>query len=284
MRTAAVFALFPILAFAQQPQTRVPITPAARQAAQLVGVAPLIAQLEALPAPATGPDATLLRQRILEAVVSASLDVDAVTSGIQNEWSGLFQVAARIRVERDKSVNRLALAGAIVGIGGGIISNALQLGTATITAGNAVGVAAGTVATVVFGLSLHAQKGPQYNVQIAPAMLAPIFGRPTEPGCDYPPVVWTFLNTPPAEGVGPQISWREMLIRQWTEEGRINPANPAKEREKIGFLTAGIEGRRRLSLQDLEDRMAMLNDLRSRVSLMKRDLSALMACVRAIGD
>ena len=255
---------------------------AAKKAASLIDITPLIERLRTTP-PAT-MEALLLRQQILEAVVAASLDVDTVTSEIQNEWSELAGAVSQLRTRRDKSVDRLNLANAVLGYGvSGVLSNAMQISTPLTVPGLAVAVAAGGAGSLVYALGLQARKGPQRQVEIPPAMLAPIFDRPTEPGCEYPPDVWAFLNTPPA-GYGPQLTPRELLICQWAEEGRIQISDPAKARAKIVFLTTGIDGARKLSIRELSDRMAMLTDLSARISLMKRDLAALMAWLRTVGE
>jgi hypothetical protein len=249
MKTAVAFALFSLVLSAQEPQAGAPMPAAAKKAADLIGAAPLIEKLRTTPAASV--EELILRQRILEAVTSASLDVDTVTSEIQNEWSELEAAVEQLQNRRDRSVDRLNVANAVLGDGvSGVLSNAMQISAPLVIPGLAVAVAAGGAGSLVYAMGLHARKGPERRVEVAPAMLAAIFGRPTEPGCDYPPDVWAFLNAPP-EGYGPQTTLRELLIGQWAQEGRIDLADPAKARQKIGFLTAAIDGRGKLSIQDL---------------------------------
>jgi hypothetical protein len=281
MRTAAVFAIVSSILSAQNPQPGAPPVPTtAQRTANVIGAAPLLAQLGTA-APAT-LEALALRQQITEAVVSASLDIDTVSAEILNERSELADLLAQFQARRDHDVDRLDATNAVVSYGvSGIVSNALQISSALTIPGLAVAVAAGGAGSLIYALGLRAKSGPTLRVEVAPAMLAPLFGQPSEPGCEYPPEVWAFLNTAP-EGYGPQATWRELLVKQWEQEGRIESPNSPNGRAKIGFLSTSIDGRGKLSIHDIRDRMAMLADLAARVSIMKRDLAALMAWLRTM--
>jgi len=75
------------------------------------------------------------------------------------------------------------------------------------------------------------------------------------------------------------VPWKEELIAEWVKGGRIGPPTSPTSQAKIDRLTSGITNRQRLSIGDLSDRGAMLSDLRSRVSLMHRDLRDLTKAV-----
>jgi len=69
------------------------------------------------------------------------------------------------------------------------------------------------------------------------------------------------------------------LIAEWMQLGRIGPPDAPGSQKKIDLLTSRIAEHKRLSINLLADRSAMLADLRARVSLMNRDLRDLMKAV-----
>jgi hypothetical protein len=103
-------------------------------------------------------------------------------------------------------------------------------------------------------------------------MLAPIFGRKPELRSEYPEDVWTYLNTVPASDPRVHAPWKSDLISEWIRLGRIGPPESPASQSKIDKLTSRIADHKRLSIDLLTDRSAMLLDLRSRLSLMNRDL------------
>jgi hypothetical protein len=71
------------------------------------------------------------------------------------------------------------------------------------------------------------------------------------------------------------------LIKQWTDTGRLEPGDARKAQHKIELLTSSASNQRPLTIDLLNDRAAMLADLRALVGLMKRDLSKLVIALRS---
>ena len=95
----------------------------------------------------------------------------------------------------------------------------------------------------------------------------------------YPEDVWTYLNTTPATDPRVHVPWKSELIAEWIQLGRIGPPDAPASQPKLDKLTSRIADQKRLSIDLLTDRSAMLLDLRSRLSLMNRDLRDLMKSV-----
>ena len=122
--------------------------------------------------------------------------------------------------------------------------------------------------------------GGKEPLRVTPNMLAKIFDRKAEFHSGYPQEVWDYLNAiPPTENV--RETRRAQLLKAWTATGRIDTGNAPKVQEKIELLTSGVSRKKRLTIYLLNDRAAMLSDVRAKVSLMKRDLSKLMLALRA---
>ena len=91
----------------------------------------------------------------------------------------------------------------------------------------------------------------------------------------YPEVVWSYLNSPtPSQ---PNMGTRkEQLVAKWRSEGRIAQDSSPQDERRIESVSSNISQIGRLSIDELTDRVAMLLDVRARVSLMKRGLSEIL--------
>ena len=69
--------------------------------------------------------------------------------------------------------------------------------------------------------------------------------------------------------------------RKWRDEGRMKQGGSSKSESKTDALSGNIAQSRKLSIGELDDRMAMLLDVRVQVSLMKRDLSEILKSLGA---
>ena len=220
-----------------------------------------------------------IRQDILEVVEAGSLDVDSVQAEVNSERARLFELRATLAARRDRSLGLLNVANIITGTGLGIATNALQFSNSTAKVGDNIGIVSGLGSTFLSVIALRRQHGPQQSVGKVPNMLAPLFGRQPELNTYYPPSVLEYLNSMPAsESVN--ASRMDQLMVDWRQSGRIGPKGSAKTDQKIGRLTSSLDSKTKLSIDDISDRIAMLEDLSGRVGLMKRDLSGLMRSMR----
>ena len=142
---------------------------------------------------------------------------------------------------------------------------------------NAAGGGGASVVLSIVGI--HKQRGGRLPLGDSPRMLAAFFGRrpdaPEAIGSDYPEKVWSYLNsaTPSQPEMGTR---REQLTAKWRSEGRIEQDGSPKGERRIESLTSNISYARKLNIDELSDRVAMLLDVRASVLLMKRDLSEIL--------
>jgi hypothetical protein len=221
-----------------------------------------------------------IRQDILEAVVSSSLDVDSVLAELENERAHLFELRADLASRRDRSLGLLNVANIVTGSGLGIATNALQFSNSTAKTGDNIGVVSGVGSTVLSVLAIRRQRGPQGSVGRVPNMLAPIFGRQTELNSYYPPAVLKYLNSAPAGERVENGSRLDQLMNEWRKGGRIGPVGSPKTDQHIAHLTSSLGTKTKLSIDDISDRIAMLADVTGRVGLMKRDIAELMRSIQ----
>ncbi len=272
---ASAFAILACIAAAQGFQSP-PSTARSPQAmAELAGVAPEIAQLRTIAAgsaPADKWQVLWLHQRITEQVLAASLQVDATMAQIDNEIARANELRGYLADRRDRTVSRLNLVSILVSGGVGATSSGLQLSSSLTKPAAAVGIGAGAASAALALTGLHAQNGRSSRFDFNSNMLAELFDRPALPDSRYPSTVWAFLNQP-APGGPPGVTRRQNLVQNWIQVRRIDSAASTA---KIDRISSQPSQNLQLSIDDFEDRAAMLQDVRARISFLKRDLAALL--------
>jgi hypothetical protein len=278
VRNLTTFALVTIslTAAAQSPVSAQPKPLTSETTAQLIGVLSEIKQLQELSGSAASADRwqiLWLHQHISEQVMAASLQVDATIAQIDNEIARANEVRGYLADRRDRTVSRDNLLSALIGGAVGATSSGLQFSSNLTKPAAGVGIGAGTL-SVGFALAgIHAQAGKSGTFDFQSNMLAEFFDRPALQNSQYPPIIWTFLNEESA--YGPRgVTRKQDLLQTWVQVKRIDSL---ESKEKIDHLTSQPSEQLQLSIDDFEDRAAMLQDVRARISYLKRDLGALVA-------
>jgi hypothetical protein len=261
------------------------LSPGAEQVAKLIGVIELFEGLQNLPERERGPgagmslEALMLRQQITEAVLTASLEADGVIAEIDSETERLAEIRGLLEARRDRALQINSLATLVASGASGIIGTALQFKDSTANAGNWVSIAGGSFSTVLSLVGIRQQGGGKYALRDSPNMLAPFFEREAEYHTKYPEALWQYLNSPvPTEAE--KGTRRERLRQEWIKFGRIDEKANGKGQDKVAFLTSRSSEGRKLTIDLLGDRAAMLADVKVWAELMKRDLSKLMLAMR----
>jgi hypothetical protein len=104
--------------------------------------------------------------------------------------------------------------------------------------------------------------------------------RPVLPDSHYPATIWSFLNES-APNSPAAATRKQQLVQTWIQVNRIDSL---ASMDKIQRLTSQPSELLKLTIDDLEDRAAMLQDVRARISFLKRDLAALIASLPPIGE
>jgi hypothetical protein len=217
----------------------------------------------------------LLRQEIIEKVLAASLEVDATIAQIDNEIAQSNEVRGYLSDRRDKAVNRANLLSIVSGGALGATSAGLQLPSRENGASSIVGIAGGVLSSSLAISGIRAQKGGTRLFDFSSNMLAELFDRSALGDSRYDPIVWSFLND-----VAPtdqdRLTRKERLIQTWITLKRTDPPSTSAGKNKIDKVTSQPSDKLRLTIDDLEDRSAMLEDVRAKISFLKRDLAALL--------
>jgi len=250
------------------------------QTAKTLNVLPVFERLRSL---ATSSDsqnaleAMRLNQRLLMEVTTASLEVDATMGEIDAEIAETWELKNYLAARRQRRIDLLNLAS--LGIGGSVGTASAALGLTEHTrASGVLGVIAGSSTTTLSVIGLGVRTRGSGRLEVPSNMLARIFDLPSDPNNIYPAVVARFMNSP-APNDTEQMTRQQRLISTWSRLGRIPAMGSAQAKEKMRRMASrpgdGIE----LSINELDDRQAMLYDFRARLTFMKRDLAALLSGV-----
>ena len=291
-RSLAAIVLLAACALAQTPPGDEPSKLSLDNTARLVGVLPETAMLEKLSqGTAAHTDAAetsaarwkilWLHQHVSEQVLAASLQVDATIAQIDNEIARTNEVRGYLSDRRDHAVTRANLLSALVGGGLGATSSGLQLSSTLDKPAAAVGIGAGALSSGLAITGIRAQHGGTAVFNFDSNMLAEFFGKPVLPDSHYAPTVWTFLNQVAPTDPG-SLTRKQRLIQTWVEVKRIDSNTTSAP--KINRLTSQPSDDLKLTIDDLEDRAAMLQDIRAKISFLKRDLGRLLASLPAVGS
>lgn len=262
------------------------LSPGAQEIAREIGVTPLIEQLYRLPERDRIAGGTMsltalsLRQEITEVVLGTSLEVDGIIAEIDNELAQMSAIRADLETRRDRAIGINTIANIVASGVTGVVGTALQFKSSTANLGNGIGVAGAGISTFLSLIGLRQQRGGHKTLGVAPNLLAKLFDKKPEFHSDYPEEVWTYLNAIPPAEAGTETR-RALLIKRWKDLGLIESIETPKGQRKVELLTSSVSQQRSLTIDLLNDRAAMLEDVRAQVSLMKRDLSKLMLGLRS---
>jgi hypothetical protein len=255
----------------------------AEQTARATGLLPLfqrMKELESRPAIADRLELLTLQQQVLLQVTSASLQVDAAAGQIDEEIAETRELENYLGGRRDSKVDLINLIS--LGIGGtaGTASSALGF-TVHDHAAAVTGIVAGVTTAALTLVGLKVRHGETRELMAQSNMLSKVFAHPSDANNVYPPVVVAFMNAVAPNDID-GLSRQDRLIRSWVEVGRIPEPDSDKGHEKIDHLTSLAGEKVKQSIADLDDRQAMLYDLRVRLNYIKQDLAILLASVSTI--
>lgn len=266
------------------------VSPNTLQLAQNLNLLPILSRLQELRARTSQQNgASTLeslsdRQELLELtqkaqniLVRTSLEIDFVVSEIDAEQNIYSEVLSSLQGSRDKLVARVNAGSFILNGALWTVCEALAIVSPlhpnyAIHSG-IVGIAAGIVPSLASGYALKAYSGKHLKSECEPNMLAKIFNRPTNQDIEYPKSVWVFLNTAPAGETGSASAGKtrkDQLIERWISDKNIPSFTDKSNAKEIDILTATASQKKGLSIDNLNVRLVMLEQLQGELAKMKR--------------
>ncbi|MDP3511011.1 MAG: hypothetical protein Q8T09_23800 [Candidatus Melainabacteria bacterium] len=265
------------------------VSPNTLQLAQNLNLLPVLSRLQELRARVaqhqSGNTLESLsdRQELLEVtqkaqniLIRTSLEIDFVCAEIGAEQNIYSEVLSSLQGSRDKLVTRINAGSFILNGALWTVCEALAIVSPlhpnyAIQSG-IVGIAAGIVPSIASGYALKAYSGKHLKSECEPNMLAKIFNRPINQDIDYPKSVWSFLNTAPASDIGSNAgkTRKEQLIARWVSDKNIPSFTDKSNTKEIDIITATNAQKKGLSIDHLNVRMVMLDQLQGELAKMKR--------------
>lgn len=250
-------------------------SPQSQRIADRIGVKHLLAQAAVLEGKVDRDVATTLRrlqvqQQVSNRIALAFLDVARTAAEADCEEKRADQLAELLREERDKHIRHLLLISIVGDAMIGIVAGGLNLALLE-TAAAAAEILGGSVATWFGVASLSLSDEARHEFRHQRNLLQEVWIGPKESAL-IPPSVWRHMTRLLPEDPG-QYSLRESLIMRWRQDGRLGEAGSELEQRRIA-LFFGEGGS--YSIEDLRDRAAMLELLKTDVNLMSQDLERLM--------
>ncbi len=250
-----------------------------------IGVTAPLAQLATLAKQGKeeSPEALALRQQVMDRVMLASFDVDEMLGRVDAEEAHVGDSRYVLESQKEKrdsewNIATFAISGAL-----GTSGSAMQLTRGLNRAGGALNVAAGGTALL---LSLTQLKLPDgKRMLLSPYnMLAEVLGQEPNAQSHYPTVVVAYLHSPTVsdgqlpDGQPPETS----LQNAWVRLHRLQ-FKGSGEGASLASVTSEPGDNRKLTLDELADREAMLRDLHGTVALIKVELRNVLLQMKPIG-
>lgn len=201
-----------------------------------------------------------------------------VNAIIDAEVEQIRSVRSLLQDQHDKAQNIINLASLITGGALGVVNTALQFSSSTANWGNGIGVGGGAASVVLSIVGMRKQSA-KATLGDSPRMLGRFFGHQPVAAeatpSQYPETVWFYLNSVSPDQTG-KATRRELLIDKWKREGKIDGRSSSSADSKLDIMSGNASRARKFSIAQLDDRIAMLLDVRARVSLMKLGLAEIM--------
>jgi hypothetical protein len=224
----------------------------------------------------TNQTITSLRTQIGEYLQTANLEVNSVLGRLNSAMAGLADSKALIADERARILRRNSfinlISGGLTKIGG--YSSALTPASPIPT--NVLEVFDGGIQTSLSVLTLREQRRESKFYKSKQDILTSFITSENQPDRDYPESVWTYLNQRDLTSKSNKTR-RDVLIQYWLTSGRLSGANGSKHAPG-GQFTPTVA--RISKMDDIDDSVAMMSDLKSAVSEMESSLMQLSQVIK----
>ena len=248
----------------------------AYQLADLWGLIKSLNEIRALKKPTSTAEMedlvkrVVVRQEMSELILEKLFDIRKTLNTIDSQLSAAQAVKAQLDARRDKAIRFNTYADIVAGGITGILSGALRLGTLEFITPDVVDVAEG-----VAEFSLAARALKTENVQHKMESGVPnLLGKTIFPDHKhqnlFPDSVWMYLNSVPI-GSKTNLTRREELVKKWTESHYclVHKGHKKAKINRARHISGTQEGRPYITIDLLEDRIAMLEDLRTEINEME---------------
>ena len=219
-----------------------------------------------------------LRTQINAYIQTSNLEVASVIGRLNSGLADLADRKAMISDQRARTLRRQSfinlVSGGLTKIGG----YSIALTPATLIPTNILEIFDGTVQVSLSALTLKQQRDERKLTKTRPVILNAFLSGNNLSSQEFPPSVWTYLNKVSTRGKNGKTR-RQELIDHWSQIGRLSDGtNKLMSRARAAGVAPSFS--ESFHLDDLDDTVAMMSDLKSVVSGMESALMELGQTVR----
>ncbi|MBK7750446.1 MAG: hypothetical protein IPP97_21720 [Candidatus Obscuribacter sp.] len=227
----------------------------------------------------------LLRQEISETILASTLDLRVIIARIDQEGAAYSELKSYLEERRDQAIRRNNTANFLSNGALTMASNGWEIPTGETpeTIGAIIGAVAGGVTTGISGWALKISGGEKRSAEIHPNMLAKLFNQPVDSDHDYPREIWRFMTDPMPQSATRE-SRKDRLLKRWVELKRVEQINTPQGKKHLAQLCGTVPQVNTVNIDLLDDRVAMLYDVKATVSLMFAQLLELMRAIHGRQD
>jgi hypothetical protein len=253
------------------------LTPGAREIAEITGMMPVWNQLRAEQEKNANDSSAVARsvsmakliyyrQRLMQAEQTVNFEVDSTRVSIETELAKLDDIQAALTERRARSLMRNTVINFVSGGVTKLAGYSLALGAAD-TPTNLLEIFDGGIQCALSAMTVKEQRVERQIAQkdVTP-LLTTISDRSNARTRDYPESVWQFLSRVPPDSTDRRVRL-EYLAQTWENAGLMG-----NKRKRPSNMSFGLSMRKELASQLVEDRTAMLTDVKSVVSQMQNGL------------
>lgn len=222
------------------------------------------------------------RQQLLETVLTLSYQVSAFAQRVDSDIARADALSAYLAQKRDKAIRLNSIANFISGGITGIVSGSLFLGDVNHIAPDIIDTSEGAAQASLALLALKQQSGEKRLERGIPNVLSVVVDPEHRNKEFYPEIVLTYLNSPPVNSKT-GLTRREEILNKWTQMGFcLNRRRPRSRPDtRAAQITGTHPGDFRVTSDLLEDRMAMLTELRASVTELDNNFLEVMEYMRS---
>jgi hypothetical protein len=232
------------------------------------------------------------RGKLVQYLQTSSFEVNAVKAEVELAIAKIDDARARIVEKRARVLKRNSIINFVSGGVTKMVGYSIALSNVDLPT-NLLEIVDGGIQSSLSGLAVKEQEDEKHFVQSVPTLLTTIIDGTNDQTHDYPAGVWRYLNSRAFAGeaivtastlskggdtTGGETR-RDKLIAAWSSSGMLG--NKKTARNDAATPPGKISQGKTFSAQLLEDRAAMLSDLKSVVAQMNNNLMQLSELVKA---
>jgi hypothetical protein len=222
------------------------------------------------------------RQQLSDMIQYTTLQVKEVTAAIDLDIAETDRLLDYLSTRRDQAVKVNSVATFMTSGALSALNSALNLGGRGGGSTNVIGTISGGSSTLMPTYNIYSKRSRgSMAYRVHPNMLAPIFGFASGDETKFNSIIWTYLNSAPPGAVD-DLNRREKLILSWRGLRGLPDPSTAAGKQRAAVLSGIPVPKASLTISLLDERSAMLTDVRAEVVRIFRDLSELKAGIMAI--